>query len=175
MADGRPAGPPPLDTGPAGPVEVDRAVNGCGAVGLAGRQHPVGYHLAGRRVTIRFDGGVMQLLDSDRTLLRTLPNPIGDQAHRLRDARPGGPAPVVPDLPPPVQRRVSSRGVVMVAGQKIHVGIGHAGLTVDVHTHDTSLRVCHGDQVLTEAPRTATKPIARFKARKPEGTRNAAR
>jgi hypothetical protein len=46
------AGPPPLATDAAGPFEVDRLVNGCGSVGLAGRQRPVGFHLAGRRVTV---------------------------------------------------------------------------------------------------------------------------
>jgi hypothetical protein len=168
---GRPAGPAPLTTGPAGPVEVDRLINACGALSLANHQHPVGYHLAGQRVTVRLDGHIMQLLDTDRTLLRTLPNPIPDDMHRLRDARPGGPPAHVPPAPAPVQRRVDSRGAIMVASQRIHVGIGHAGLTVTIHTDDATFRVCDGDQVLTEAPRTTTKPIARFKARKPEPSR----
>jgi transposase InsO family protein len=47
---GQPAGSPPLRTGkPGTAIEVDRTVNTVGAVGLAGRQHPVGYHFAGRR------------------------------------------------------------------------------------------------------------------------------
>ena len=60
----------------SGPIEVDRLVNACGQVGLAGVQHPIGYHLAGQRVTVRLDRGVMQILDRDRTLLRSLPNPL---------------------------------------------------------------------------------------------------
>jgi hypothetical protein len=66
---------------------------------------------------------------------------------------------------------VSSRGSITIAGQRIHVGIGHAGHTVTVAEADTSFRVLAGDQLLTEVPRTATKPIARFKARKPEPPR----
>jgi hypothetical protein len=52
--DGHPAGPPPIATGtaqPGGPIEVDRLVNATGLVGLAGRQHPIGYHFAGRRAS----------------------------------------------------------------------------------------------------------------------------
>lgn len=114
----------------------------------------------------------MQILDNQRTLLRSLPNPIAPaDRRRIRDARPAGPAPVVPDAVVPVQRRVSSRGALMVAGQKIHVGNGHAGLTVDVHPTDTTWRVYDGDQLLAEVPRTTSKPIARFKARKPEPPR----
>ncbi len=167
---GRSAGPPPVATEPGGPVEVERLVNPVGTIGLARRQHPVGYHLAGQRVTIRLDGQLMHILDSTRTLLRTLPNPL-QPGERVRDARPGGPPPVIPDNPPTVQRRVSSRGVIMVAGQKIGVGITHAGLTVTVHANDTTFRIYDGDQLLAEVPRTAAKPIARFKARKPEPPR----
>jgi hypothetical protein len=32
-------------------IEVDRLVSATGAIALAGRQHPVGYHFAGQRVT----------------------------------------------------------------------------------------------------------------------------
>jgi hypothetical protein len=169
---GRPAGPPPAASGPVGPIEVDRLVNACGQVGLAGVQHPIGYHLAGRRVTVRLDRGVMQILDQQRGLLRSLPNPIaaGDRRH-IRDARPAGPAPVVPDAVVPVQRRVSSRGSLMVAGQKIHVSSGHAGLTVTIQPTDTTWRVYDHDQLLAEVPRTTGKPIARFKARKLEPPR----
>ncbi|GAA2387587.1 hypothetical protein GCM10010170_098590 [Dactylosporangium salmoneum] len=55
---GLPAGPSPLPAAPARPgvaVEVDRLVNATGLIGLAGRQHPVGSHFAGRRVTVRLD------------------------------------------------------------------------------------------------------------------------
>jgi hypothetical protein len=75
--------------GPVGPIEVDRLVNACGQVGLAGVQHPIGYHLAGQRVTVRIDRGVIQILNDQRMLLRSLPNPIpAADRRRIRDARP---------------------------------------------------------------------------------------
>ena len=76
LAEGAtPAGPPPVTTGPVtpgGPVEVGRLVNACGLVALAWRQHPVGIHFAGLRVTVRIDRGVLQL-SADGVLLRSLP------------------------------------------------------------------------------------------------------
>jgi hypothetical protein len=66
LADGgRPAGPPPIPTGDAQAgtaIEVDRLVNATGLIGWAGRRHPVGIHLAGRRVTVRIDRGLLQLV-----------------------------------------------------------------------------------------------------------------
>jgi hypothetical protein len=54
-------------------------------ISLAGRQHLIGYHLAGRRITARLDHGVLHLLDADRTL----PNPLSTaEQSRLRDAAP---------------------------------------------------------------------------------------
>ena len=175
LADGgQPAGPAPVITGPGqigGPIEVDRTVNGVGTVGLAGRNHPIGYHFAGRRVTVRLDHGLMQIV-ADDVLLRSLPNPLTPtQMTRLRDARPAGPPPRPAPEPPRVQRRVSSRGSIAVAHQRITVGIAHAGATFDVEAADTTIRVYNGDQLITEVPRTTTKPIARYKVRKPEGPR----
>jgi hypothetical protein len=59
----------------------------------------------------------------------------------------------------------------MIAGQKIHVGNTHAALTVTIQPTDTTWRVYDNDQLLTEVARTTGKPIARFKARKPEPPR----
>jgi transposase InsO family protein len=173
--DGRPAGPPPLSAGPVAPgaaIEVERTINACGLLALAGRQHPVGYHLAGRRVTARLDHGVLHLLDTDRAVLRSLPNPLTTaDLRRIRDARPAGPAPAPATGPLRVDRRVSCRGSICIARQKIQVGIGHAGRTVTIEEADTTFRVYDGDQLLTEVIRSTTKPIARFKARKPEPPR----
>lgn len=176
LADGgHPAGPSPAATGqlkPGAPVEVDRLVNPIGLVSLAGRQCSIGYHLAGRRVTIRLDHGVLHLLDTDRTLLRSLPNPLTphEQA-RIRDARPAGPPPTpAPELQR-VERRVSSRGTLVIAGQNIRIGVSHAGRTLTIEDADTTFRVHDGNHLLTEVPRTTTKPITRFKARKPEPPR----
>jgi hypothetical protein len=177
LADGgQPAGPAPVVTASGqigGPIEVDRTVNGVGTVGLAGRNHPIGYHFAGRRVTVRLDHGVMQIV-AEGVLLRTLPNPLTPaQMTRLRDARPAGSPPQPAPEPPRVQRRVSSRGSIAVAHQRITVGMAHAGATFDVEAGDTTIRVYDGDQLIAEVPRTTTKPIARFKVRKPEPARQA--
>jgi hypothetical protein len=172
---GHRAGPPPIASVPPRremAVEVDRTISACGLLSLAGRQHPVGYHLAGRRVTARLDHGVLHLLDHDRTVLRSLPNPLtpADLA-RLRDTRPAGPAPAPARTELRVDRRISSRGSISVAGQRIQVGISHAGRTVTVEQADTSFRVYDADQLLIDVTRTTTKTIARFKARKPEPPR----
>src|SRR5919112_1222407 len=112
LADGgRPAGPPPIGTGdeqPGAAIEVDRLVNATGLISLAGRHHPVGYHFAGRRLTVRLDRGLLQLVD-EGVLLRSLPNPLTPaELARLRDARPAGPPPAPAAEPLRVQRRVSS-------------------------------------------------------------------
>jgi hypothetical protein len=175
LADGgRPAGPAPIVTGAdvqVAAVEVDRLVNATGAVALAGRQRPVGYQFAGQRVTVRLGGGLLQLV-ADGVLLRSLPNPLSPaELTRLRDARPAGPPPTAPADPPAVERRISARGALTVAGQRIHVGMVHAGRTVTVTSADHTFRVHRGDELLAEVARTTTKPIARFKVRKPERPR----
>ncbi|WP_203924746.1 integrase core domain-containing protein, partial [Rugosimonospora africana] len=169
--DGHPAGPPPIQTGPAragGPIEVDRLVNATGLITLAGRQHPIGYHFAGRRVTVRIDRGILQIT-ADGVLLRSLPNPLTptEQA-RIRDARPAGPPPQPAPEPVRVERRVSCRGALVVAGQRIHVGMTHAGRTLTVEPAHHTFRVYDGDELLTEVACTTSRPIARFKVRKPE-------
>ncbi|MFF5227048.1 IS481 family transposase [Dactylosporangium sp. NPDC000521] len=175
LADGgQPAGPPALPAAPVqrgAAVEVDRLVNATGLISLAGRQHPIGSHFAGRRVTVRLDQALMQITDQG-VLLRSLPNPLTptDMA-RIRDARPAGPAPAPSADPLRVDRRISSRGTLVIAGQKIHVGIRHAGRTVTVEAADTTYRVYDENSLISEVARTTTKPIARFKARKPESPR----
>jgi transposase InsO family protein len=176
LADGgRPAGPPPVNPGPVTPgavIEVERTINAAGLLALAGRQHSVGFHLGGRRVTVRLDHGVLHLLDADRAVLRSLPNPLTTaEATRIRDARPAGPAPTPATAALRVDRRVSSRGSITIARQKIQVGIGHAGRTVAVEEADTTFRVYDGEQLLIDAVRTTTKQVARFKARKAEPPR----
>jgi hypothetical protein len=70
-----------------------------------------------------------------------------------------------------VQRRVSSRGALTVAGQRIHVGVAHAGRTLTVEAADTTWRVYGDDGLVVEAARTTTKTITRFKVHKPEPPR----
>ena len=71
-------------------------------------------------------------------------------------------------LPQPsltIQRRVSSRGGIQVARQRIQVGFSHAGKTVTIQLADTPLRVLdqHGE-LITTVPRNGTGEISRFKA-----------
>jgi hypothetical protein len=51
----------------------------------------------------------------------------------------------------------------------------HAGRTVTVETADHTFRIHDGDDLLAEVARTTTKPIARFKAHKPEPPRRPGR
>jgi hypothetical protein len=175
LADGgRPAGPRPLAIGDAetDAIEVDRLVSTTGLIGLAGQRHPVGSHFAGRRLTVRLDRGLLQLVD-EGVLLRSLPNPLSptEQA-RLRDARPAGPPPAPAAEPQRVQRRVSCRGALVVAGQRIHVGIVHAGRTLSIEAANSTWRIYDDeDGLIAEVARTTTKPLARFKVHKPEPPR----
>jgi hypothetical protein len=76
----------------------------------------VGFHLAGRRVTVRIDHGVLHLLGADRTVLRSMPNPLSPvEVARIRDARPAGPAPAPTTTGLRVERRVSCRGSICIA------------------------------------------------------------
>jgi hypothetical protein len=120
---------------------------------------------------VRLDGGLLQLV-SDGVLLRSLPNPLtpAEQA-RIRDARPAGPPPQPAPEPVRVERRVSCRGALVVAGQRIHVGMTHVGRTLTVESADHTFRVYDDDELLTETARTTGKSIARFKVRKPEPPR----
>jgi len=124
----RPAGPSPLPAGTGAVIEVDRTVNATGLISLADQQIGVGSPLAGQRVTLRMEGPMMAVLGRDGTLLRTLacPIPLASRS-RLRGARRARSQPPQPGGPITVQRRVSSRGGLMVARQKIHAGMIHAG------------------------------------------------
>jgi hypothetical protein len=165
-ADGaRPAGPPPLQAGVGTAVEVERMVNGAGLVGLAGTQLNVGYELAGQRVTLRMDGTQMAVISYDGELLRTLPCPVPlEDRHRLRGARRARPVPPQPGGPITVQRRVSCRGSLMVARQKIHVGMIQAGKTATVICEDNHFEVVIDAETAAVVPRTTTSEIHRYKA-----------
>ena len=165
-ADGaRPAGPPPLSAGISTAVEVDRMVNGAGLVGLAGKQLSVGYELAGQRVTLRMDGTQMSVISHDGELLRTLPCPIPPaDRHRLRGARRARSLPPQPRGPVTVQRRVSCRGSLMVARQKIHAGMIHAGKTATVICENNHFQVIIDGETAAVVPRTTSSEIHRYKA-----------
>jgi len=161
----RPAGPSPLLAGTGTVVEVERTVNACGLAGLAGAQFNVGYQLAGQRVTLRMDGTQMMVITDDGELARTMPCPVpaGDR-YRLRGAREAAAPPLPPSGPVTVQRRVSSRGGIMVATQKIQVGLIHAGKIVAVTAEDHSFRLVIDGQAVGVVPRTTAREIHRYKA-----------
>jgi transposase InsO family protein len=161
----RSAGPSPLLAGTGTVVEVERTVNATGLIGLAGAQVSVGYQLAGQRVTLRMDGTQMMVITSDGERVRTLPCPVPAAGRlRLRGARKAAASPPPPSGPVTVQRRVSSRGGIMVATQKIQVGLIHAGKIVTVTAEDHSFRLEADGQTVGVVPRTTTSEIHRYKA-----------
>jgi transposase InsO family protein len=164
-AGARPAGPSPLLAGTATAIEIERTVNATGLVGLAGAQVSVGYQLAGQRVTLRMDGTQMAVISGDGELARTMPCPVpaGDR-YRLRGARRAAASPPPPSGPVTVQRRVSSRGGIMVATQKIQVGLIHAGKIVTITAEDHTFRLEVDGQAAGVVPRTTTREIHRYKA-----------
>jgi hypothetical protein len=167
--DARPAGPPPAGPSPgvlaaSRCVEVDRLVTGTGGVTLLNRLILVGSPLAGQRARIRLDGQLMHVITQGGVLWRTLPCPIPPgQRHRLQGVRLAGPAPL-PEPAPAVQRRVSSRGGIQVARQRVQVGMTHAGKIVTVVSEDTSFRLVIDGETVGVAPRTTTREIDRYKA-----------
>ena len=161
----RPADPCPLPAGKAAVIEVDRTVNASGVVGLARDQVSVGFQLAGQRVTLRMEGPLMAVIGSDGSLLRTMACPIpAGQRYRLRGARSGRSLPPQPGGPITVQRRVSCRGALMVARQKIHAGMIHAGKTATVICENNHFRVVIDGETAAVVPRTTTSEVHRYKA-----------
>ena len=167
--DGRPAGAPPAGPSPgvlaaSRCVEVDRLVNGIGGITLLNRLILVGSPLAGQRARIRLDGQLMHVLTQDGMLWRTLPCPIPPhQRHRLQGVRLAGPVPL-PEPAVTVQRRVSSRGGIQVALQRIQVGMTHAGKIVTVITENNTFRLVIDGDTVAVVPRTTSREIGRFKA-----------
>lgn len=173
-----PVRPPAHRVDPAAvAVEVTRTVPASGNLAVCGQQFWLGPTNAGRTITLWADTTVIHLL-LNGARLKTVPSRLTlDHLRQLLTdgGRPAGPPPTPTAQPQRVDRRVSSRGSLVIAGQKIHVGITHAGRTATVEAADTTFRVYDGEQLLTEVARTTTKPIARFKARKPEAPRRAPR
>ena len=134
-SDGRPAGPPPAGPSPgvlasSRCVEVDRLVNGIGGVTLLKPAYP------GRLPASRAAGppAPRRAADARHHPRRgavahpALPIPPG-QRHWLQGVRLAGPDPL-PEATATVRRRVSSRGGIQVARQRIQVGMTHAGKIV---------------------------------------------
>lgn len=123
-----------------------------------------GLPLAGQRVTLRLDGPVAHIL-SGGTLARTVACPVPEQARaRLRGARAGTAGP--PQLPEPqlVKRRVSIRGAIMIGGQRIQVGLPHAGKTAEITIEPDTYQIAVEDGITITAPRKTSHDIRRHKA-----------
>jgi hypothetical protein len=107
----------------------------------------------------------MHVITQDGVLWRTMPCPIPPgQRHRLQGVRLAGPDPL-PQSRRAVQRKVSSRGGIQVARQRIQVGFSHAGQIVTIELGDTALRVIDSNgELITTVPRNSTDEISRFKA-----------
>jgi hypothetical protein len=111
------------------------------------------------------EGPLMAVLGHDGSLLRTLACPIpADRGYRLRGARRARSLPPQPGGPITVQRRVSSRGGLMVARQKIPAGMIHAGKTATVICENNCFRVVIDGETAAVVPRTTTSEVHRYKA-----------
>ena len=97
-------------------------------------------------------------------LWRTLPCPIPPgRRHRPQGVRLAGPGPL-PGAAPVVLRRVSSRGGIQVACQRIQVGMTHAGKIVTVVPETNTFRLVIDGETDPVVPRTTSHQIDRFKA-----------
>ena len=115
-------------------------------------------------MTVRLDGPVAHIL-ADGITVRTIACPISQPVrHRLRGARAGTAGP--PQLPAPltVRRRVSIRGAIMIGGQRIQVGLPHAGKTVQVTVETDTFQITVEDGLAFAAPRKTSRAINRHKA-----------
>lgn len=170
-----PAGPPPLPAPEAGDaIEVDRTVNRNGIVILAGQAVLAADILAGRQVSIRIEPDTLMFFDpTSRELLRTKANPLTThQIERLRGARKAGPPPRPSIEPIRVQRRISTTGVTVVAGQKLILGRPYAGQTVTINVSDTTLSIEFTDGDIRIIRRTTSQPVRSIKAHRPRTVTN---
>jgi hypothetical protein len=127
-----------------------------------GQELALGAGIAGPRLTLRLDAGLIHATAGDM-LLKTLPKPLFvNESRQIRDARPATSAPPSPPPagPQSVQRRVPTDGVVMVAGQRLRVGRTHAGAIVTIVVEHHHFRVLDGIRELSLHARTSTKPSA---------------
>jgi transposase InsO family protein len=163
-AGATPAGPPPLPPSSGAAIELDRTVNASGTISVGSHVISAGLPLAGQRVTLRLDGPVAHIL-SGGTVVRTVACPVPAPARaRLRGARAGTPGP--PRLPAALQvkRRVSVRGAIMIGGQRIQVGLPHAGKTAQVTIEADTYQVTVEDGIAVTAPRKTSREVKRHKA-----------
>jgi hypothetical protein len=159
-----PAGPPPLPAPSGTVIELERTVNASGNLSVGDHVISAGLPLAGQRVMLRLDGAVAHILSGGSTV-RTVACPVPQHARsRLRGARAGTVRP--PQLPEPLQvrRRVSARGAIMIGGQRIQVGLPHAGKTAEVTIEADTYQITVEDAVAITVSRKTSREIKRHKA-----------
>jgi transposase InsO family protein len=158
-----PAGAPPLPPPSGGIIEIERTVNASGNISVGNHVISAGSPLAGQRVTVRLDGPVAHIL-ADGNTVRTVACPVPQPArHRLRGARAGTAGPQ-PPASLTVRRRVSIRGAIMIGGQRIQVGLPHAGKTAEVTVEADTYQITVEDGIAISAPRNTSRDINRHKA-----------
>src|SRR6516164_7596014 len=159
-----PAGGPPLPPPSGGVIEVDRTVNASGNISVGNHVISAGAPLAGQRVTVRLDGPVAHIL-ANGTTVRTVACPVPQLArHRLRGARAATARPPQPPASLTVRRRISIRGAIMIGGQRIQVGLPHAGQTAEITIESDTYLIAVDDGITLTAPRTTSRDIRRHKA-----------
>ncbi|WP_369359682.1 hypothetical protein [Streptomyces sp. cg2] len=168
-ATGPPPAPPAVDHVGDLPshqaLEVERTVDSNGWIILAGQRVKIGSELANGRITVRLDGHVLHAVH-DGLMAKTLPSPFtAGERPRLRGAR------VAPTRLPPaptavsVERKVPTDGVVMVARQRLRVGLTYTGRIVTIYVDDTHFHVaCEGAEISLHA-RKDQHPVTRWKAK----------
>jgi hypothetical protein len=159
-----PAGGPPLPPASGQIIEIERTVNASGNISVGNHVISAGSPLAGQRVTVRLDGPVAHIL-ADGNAVRTVACPVPQPARqRLRGARAGTAGP--PQLPGPltVRRTVSIRGAIMIGGQRIQVGLPHAGKTAEITVESDTYQITVEDAITITAARTTSRDIKRHKA-----------
>jgi hypothetical protein len=104
------------------------------------------------------------VIAQEGVLWRTLPCPIPPgQRHRLQGVRLAGPGPL-PESGLTVQRRVSSRGGIQVACQRIQVGMTQAGKIVTVVLEGDTFRLVVDGETVGVVHRAISQEIDRYKA-----------
>lgn len=145
-------------------IEIEWIVSASGNISIGNHVISAGSPLAGQRVTVRLDGPVAHIL-ANGTVVRTIACPVPQSVRqRLRGARAAVAGP--PRLPEPltVRRRVSVRGAIMIGGQRIQVGLPHAGKTAQVTVETDTHQITVEDGIALAAPRRTSRDIKRHKA-----------
>ena len=145
-------------------VELERVIPPSGNVWLAGQQIWLEPAMTGR--TIRLWAGLDRVhVLAQGCRIKTLPSRL-DAGGLARLATAGATPTGPPQLSPPqlVRRRVSVRGAIMIGGQRIQVGLPHAGKTADVTIEADTYHITVEDGITLTAPRTTSRDIKRHKA-----------